>query len=222
MKKLENELKEGNKMTMNIYDSSFTKASAAKAKRRKKLVVIVSILIVMLFGFLIYDNMQIGRELDSYRGVAVYYNGIIYIRSHGQHFSGSGYYYGFKWQCVEHVKRFYYQALGHEMPDVFGHAKDFFDPSVAQGQLNTSRGLIQYRNGGDVSPRPDDLLVFTDRRFGHVAIITYVTDSYVEIIQQNIFGRSRERLPLRIEGDQYFIGNRREPAGWLRLDPEGQ
>lgn len=37
-----------------------------------------------------------------------------------------GYYYGYKWQCVEYIKRFYYEAKGHKMPDSYGNAKDFW------------------------------------------------------------------------------------------------
>ena len=172
-------------------------------------------------AFYVHDTLQIGRELDSYKGVAVFYNGIVYTQSHGKNYSDSGYYYGYKWQCVEYVKRFYDLAKGHEMPDVLGNAKDFYDPDVGQGQLNESRGLIQYNNGGDVPPQPDDLLVFNDTKYGHVAIITDVTENYtenyVEVIQQNVPGKIRDRLPLRIENGRYYVGNVKKPAGWLRM-----
>ena len=72
------------------------------------------------------------------------------------------YYYGYKWQCVEYIKRFYYEAKGHKMPDVYGNAKDFFDANVEHGTLNEKRGLIQYKNGEDEKPKIDDILVFTD------------------------------------------------------------
>lgn len=81
------------------------------------------------------------------------------------------------------------------MPDVYGHAKDFFDAGVAHGKENKKRGLIQYVNGGSEKPQPGDLLVF-DGSYGHVAIVSAVEEDEVEVIQQNIFMRPREKLLL--------------------------
>lgn len=167
--------------------------------------------------YLLRDISKIGNEVDSYQDVEVYYNGILYTRAYGKHYADNGYYLGQKWQCVEFVKRFYYQAKGHEMPDVYGHAKDFFDYETDQGELNERRGLIQYYNGREVPPQKDDLLVFTDSDYGHVGIITEVTDNEVEIIQQNVYGKPRSRYSLTIKDGRYYVGADREPAGWLRI-----
>ncbi len=168
-------------------------------------------------GFFLYsDNKKIGNEEDSYKGVPVYYNGIVYTKSYGKHYSTDGYYYGQKWQCVEFVKRFFYEAKKHKMPDVMGHARDFFDPNVPQGEINERRGLIQFRNGGNVKPAIDDLVVFTDTKYGHVAIITRVESTSIEVIQQNIFGKPRQIFQLTKKEGNYFVGNDRQPAGWLR------
>ena len=188
-------------------------------KTRKKPRIIVTVFVVLcIAGIYIYDSFHIGKELDRYKEVSVYYNGIIFTQSHGKNLSDTGYYYGYKWQCVEYIKRFFYDAKNHAMPDLFGHAKDFFDPRIEQGQINESRGLFQYKNGYGVSPQPDDLLVFTDTKYGHVAIITEVTETYIEVIQQNVLGKTRDRLPLSIENGKYFVGSKRKPAGWLRLE----
>jgi surface antigen len=106
------------------------------------------------------------------------------------------------------------------MPDVFGHAKDFFDEGVQQGELNKKRNLLQYRNGEGVKPQVDDLIVFTDTHYGHVAIITEVTGKDIEIIQQNIYENPRDRLRLSLKDGKYFVGgeSQRSPAGWLRKD----
>ena len=74
------------------------------------------------------------------------------------------------------------------MPDVYGHAKDFFDTSVPHGELNKSRNLLQYKNGENEKPQVDDLLVFNDTTYGHVVIITEVGNDYIEVIQQNMGG----------------------------------
>ncbi len=163
---------------------------------------------------------EIGVEIDSYKGVEVYNNGKDYVKDYGKSYSKDGYYYGLKWQCVEYIKRFYYDAKGHKMPDVFGHAKDFFDEKVMQGEINKKRNLLQYRNGDNTKPQIDDLIVFTDTHYGHVAIITKVTDTEIEIIQQNIYENPRDRLRLTLKDGKYFVGGgtQRSPAGWLRKD----
>jgi len=161
-------------------------------------------------------NIEVGKQMDSYKGVAVFYNGIDYSENHGEHYSQDGYYYGYKWQCVEYVKRFYYIAKGHKMPNIYGNAKDFFDPSVQHGALNKSRDLIQYKNGENEKPCADDLLVFNDTTYGHVVIITEVGKDFIEVIQQNMGLESRGKFELQYKQGKYFIGGKRIPAGWLR------
>ncbi len=156
-------------------------------------------------------------KLDEFRGVAVFDNGPLIARSHGRHYAEDGYYFGQKWQCVEFVKRYFYLAHQHRMPDVWGHAKDFFAPDIAHGQVNSQRGLLQFRNGGDVPPRPGDLVVFTNGFYGHVAIITAVRADEVEVIQQNIFGRPRDAHLLVSANGRHLMGESYRPAGWLRV-----
>jgi len=160
---------------------------------------------------------EVGAVIDSYQDVMVYNNGPEFATSYGRHFSDSGYYFGQKWQCVEFIKRFYYQSKGHEMPDVMGHAKDFFDPNLASGNLNLRRGLIQYTNGSNEAPQAGDLLVWNRGTYGHVAIISQVTHNDVEIVQQNIAGFPRDHLPLQHLFNNWIIGGQIQPAGWLRL-----
>lgn len=166
---------------------------------------------------------RVGQEIDRLNGVAVFYNGGV-GHSSGRNLAPGGYNLGIKYQCVEFVKRYYYEHLNHEMPDAYGNAKQFFDGALADGALNTHRGLFQYANGSDSKPRPDDLLVFGPsllNRYGHVAIVSAVTDSAVEIVQQNPgpFRSSRERLPLQFESGRWRYQNSRV-LGWLRKDPK--
>jgi len=67
------------------------------------------------------------KIIDSYKSVPVYYNNLDRTDDNRETFSSDGYYYGLRWQCVEYVKRFYYVAKQHRMPNVFGDAKDFFE-----------------------------------------------------------------------------------------------
>jgi len=174
----------------------------------------------LLAACLWFNHGRVGRQLDSYLSVPVYDNGLLFFRSHGRNYAPDGYYYGQKWQCVEFVKRFYHQAKGHRMPDVWGHARDYFDPTLPEGAMNPRRGLAQFRNGSPSRPQPDDLLVFTDTKYGHVAIVTEVSESSLEVIQQNILGKPRQRFSLSVSNGVWRITAPRQPAGWLRV-PDG-
>lgn len=166
-------------------------------------------------------HYRVGQEIDRLNGVAVFYNGGV-DHSSGRNLAPDGYNLGIKYQCVEFVKRYYYEHLKHKMPDSHGNARDFFDPAVPDGARNEKRDLLQFNNGGKSKPRPDDLLIFGPslfNRYGHVAIISAVTDSSVEIVQQNPgpFGSSREMLPIAYDGVHWRFKNRRI-LGWLRKD----
>lgn len=193
----------------------------------RRIVTLFFILVILACGILggmqIKESIEnsergIGNVLDTYKGVDVFFNGDDYVETFGKHYSSDGYYYGYKWQCVEYVKRFYKDALNHEMKDGYGHAKDFFDESVGQGELNEKRGLIQYRNGEDEKPKEDDLLVFTDTTYGHVVIISEVGDDYIEVVQQNMGKESRDKFDLSCIDGKYYVGGKREAACWLRLE----
>jgi hypothetical protein len=164
-------------------------------------------------------HYQIGQEIDRLNGVAVFYNGGV-GHSSGRNLTPDGYNLGIKYQCVEFVKRYYYEHLNHKMPDSYGHAKQFFDAAVEDGGLNTKRDLLQFANGSGSKPRPDDLLVFGPsllNRYGHVAIVSRVSDSSLEIVQQNPgpLGSSRQRLRLSWDGSHWRCQNSRV-VGWLR------
>ncbi len=164
---------------------------------------------------------RVGQELDRLNGVAVFYNGGV-SHSSGRNLAPDGYNLGLKYQCVEFVKRYYYERLNHRMPDAYGHAKQFFNAALPDGARNPQRDLVQYFNGSRSKPAPDDLLVFGPsllNRYGHVAIVSAVDDTAVEIVQQNPgpFGRSRERIALRSDGGLWRCQNGRV-LGWLRKE----
>jgi len=160
---------------------------------------------------------EVGAVLDAHRGVEVHYNGRDFKESHGSRYSSDGYYYGKSWQCVEFAKRFYKEAKGHRMPNVWGHARDFFNPAVAQGSLNRERGLLQFQNGGGSAPEVDDLVVFRGGSYGHVAIVSAVGEDFVEMVQQNVGTKARDRWKLERASGNYKIVAKHPPAGWLRL-----
>jgi len=165
-------------------------------------------------------TLKRGLPIDSFNGVYVYYNGGT-SQSSGRNVI-DGYNVGIRYQCVEFVKRYYYLHYHHHMPDTYGNAKDFFDKKLSSGSLNTARGLFQYKNRDQVRPQKGDLLVFDSYIFnpyGHVAIVSNVTDKNIEIIQQNPgpWGRSRTNIELERTGRNWLIKNNRI-LGWLRIE----
>lgn len=161
-------------------------------------------------------RIAIGTPLDSLDGVIVHHNGGMGNVSSRN--VVDGYNVGLRYQCVEFVKRYYLEHYGHRMPNSYGHAKDFFDTVVADGALNTARGLLQFRNNSASKPQPGDLLVLDGWKgnpYGHVAIVSKVEDGEVEIVQQNC-GTTRETIGLEMRDGKWRLDSRRA-LGWLRM-----
>ncbi|MFZ1593890.1 MAG: CHAP domain-containing protein [Chitinophagales bacterium] len=167
-----------------------------------------------------YAPYEIGEPIDSLNHVQVFYNGST-SNVLERNTTSDNYNLGLKYQCVEFVKRYYYEFLQHKMPDSYGHAKDFFNPAIADGQLNTQRNLLQFTNGSKSQPKVNDILVLDKSRtnpYGHVAIISAVEGGYIEIIQQNAgkYATSRDIMELIQEEGKWVIKNDRV-LGWLRI-----
>lgn len=164
------------------------------------------------------NTFKVGEKVDSFNQVYVYHNGRDYTQGHGYHYGKDKYLLGQKWQCVEFVKRYYYEVFNHKMPNVYGNATNFFYTKIPHGKHNADRDLIQYKNGHTEKPKVHDSLVFQNSKYGHVAIVSRVAKDYVEIVQQNILYTPREKLPLYQENNKYTIGKKYKPVGWLRKE----
>lgn len=196
-------------------------------KIRKWIYILFGFLILLFGGVLTFKNFNynskfsVGQPVDSLNGVYVYYNGKV-NNVKGRNTASDGYNLGLKYQCVEFVKRYYYEHLKHKMPDSYGHAKDFFDTTLKDGQKNKRRDLTQYTNLSNSKPKVSDLLIFkgtTFNTYGHVAIISKVTEKEIEIIQQNPgpLSKSRETFALDHHSGKWEIKNKRI-LGWLRKE----
>lgn len=192
-----------------------------------KIIVIAGIVLVVAFvSFLLLrkvnpnPNYEIGQALDSLNGVKVYYNGGV-GHTGKRNISADGYNIGISYQCVEFVKRYYYEYYHHKMPDSYGNAKDFFDSSVKDGALNKARNLLQYTNPSRYKPETGDLVIFDGHGgnpYGHVAIVSSVKAHEIEIIQQNPgpFAPSRVTFDLDSTAKGFVIGHERL-LGRLRM-----
>jgi surface antigen len=196
-----------------------------KGKKEIFLLIGICILLAVLTIFLKKENkhqsIKIGQVIDNLNGVKVYYNGS-YSNISGRNWTKDHYNLGLKYQCVEFVKRYYYENLNHKMPESYGHAKDFFDKNIKDGAFNKKRGLNQYNNSSKSKPKVNDLLIFSGtvfNKFGHVAIISKVTKDEIEITQQNAGSAtdSRETFPLVRKTSKWTIDNYRI-LGWLRKE----
>jgi hypothetical protein len=132
----------------------------------KKLIFILTALLVTSYviiwiskNFNINSKYEVGQQIDSLHGVAVYFNGgVDHVSDRNE--NPEGYNIGLKYQCVEFVKRYYLEHYHHQMPDSYGHAKAFFSDEVKDGAVNTQRGLTQFRNPSTSQPEVGDLIVF--------------------------------------------------------------
>ena len=158
------------------------------------------------------------RQIDKYNGVAVYHNGSL-GSVFGRNTTADGYNLGLKYQCVEFVKRFYYEYYGHKMPNNYGNAREFFNYNLQDGEYNKDRGLTQYRNGSYTRPKKNSILIFDNdpsTKYGHVGIITSVSDNKVGMISQNNGSnqKTRSNFTMTFRNGKYKINN---PyiVGWL-------
>ncbi len=193
---------------------------------RERVIVLITILAALAWCSTVVvaqtqNTYTVGQAIDSLNGVPVFFNGEVAHVS-GRNVAPDGYNLGLQHQCVEFVKRYYYAHLDHRMPDSYGHAKDFFDARLKDGQVSAARALIQYSNQSSTKPRADDLLIYRATReepYGHVAIIAEVIGDSIEIIQQNPGPNepSRERHSIAFSEGRWYIGNERI-QGWLRKE----
>jgi surface antigen len=163
---------------------------------------------------------EIGERLDSLNHVVVYYNGGMGNVS-GRNTAPDGYNIGLKYQCVEFVKRYYYEYYKHKMPNAYGNAIDFFNKTLEDGELNADRDLIQHTNPSRKKPQVGDLIIMDatwTNEYGHVVIVSKVTDDEVEIIQQNAGNpdHPRDVYDLELNDGLWEIDHSRI-LGWLRM-----
>lgn len=194
-------------------------------KKKHWLLLSVLILTIALGGIKFFKKVnlhstyEVGQPIDSLYGVKVYYNGGV-DHVEGRNVTADGYNLGLKYQCVEFVKRFYFEYYMHKMPDSYGHAKSFYDPTFLDGTVNTTRDLLQFSNGSNSKPMVGDLLVLGPTLanfYGHVAIVSEVKDNEIELIQQNggPYTSTRVHIGLKAKDGKWTIKNKRV-LGWLR------
>jgi glutathionylspermidine amidase/synthetase len=100
-----------------------------------------------------------------------------------------GVYTGYKWQCVEFVRRWMLVNKGYVFEDI-AMAYDIFRlKHVRDVKTNQLLPLHSFDNGSLRLPEPGSLLIWEEggefETTGHVAVITEVSDTFVRIAEQN-------------------------------------
>ena len=100
-----------------------------------------------------------------------------------------GIFMGYKWQCVEFVRRWLYITKQYTFDDV-SMAYDIFRLRTVKNHIDESLlPLHSFKNGGKRRPEPGCLLIWDAAGefavTGHVAIVTEVHDAYIHIAEQN-------------------------------------
>ncbi|MEZ4384394.1 MAG: CHAP domain-containing protein [Nannocystaceae bacterium] len=150
-----------------------------------------------------------GAVVGSFNGVTAYSN------SSTSYNSGTYSCCGLKWQCVEYVNRYYYQALGHKNLKGTGNANNYFGTAA-------SKELAAYANGGTVKPQVGDMIVSNGGTYGHIGIIRAVGSTSVTVIHQNWANSTADdakTLSMTVSGGKYTIAafSASYPvAGWMR------
>jgi surface antigen len=186
-------------------------------KRWKKRLIKWIAVLGFLTGVLIFmDYRRIGKVINEYNGVPIYYNGLVFQASKKPHKNDKGVYYGIKWESTEFVRRYYYEKLKYYIPAKYHYAISWVGYGVKAGEKNPI-GLRQYYNGGTVKPEKDDIVVFKNKKYGHCAIIAEVYDNdMIVLYQQNVWGWSQEKCKLKKENNRYYIEGYLTPIAWMR------
>lgn len=151
-------------------------------------------------------NLSFGSIYGYIGNTAVYSNGPKYTSTSRN--SVNGYDTGLAYQCVELVRRFYYQYYGKQMGKGYD-AKNFF--------ANAYRwGMTAYSNGGGMAPKPGDVLCFNGNEgggAGHVSLVAEVAADYVIVVQQNVYKDTHVGKKLSRSGNRINVANLQ---GWIR------
>lgn len=105
------------------------------------------------------------------------------------------------------------------MKNAYGNVVSFYDTSVRDGESNKDRGLRQFTNPAKRKPNVGNIVVFSGTAgnpYGHVAIVSKVSENEIEIVQQNTgpTAASRVRITLKRQNGKWQLSNKRV-LGWL-------
>lgn len=158
----------------------------------------------------------------------------VYSNKNDSHFSGErmyvdGIYSGYKWQCVEFARRWLLLTKACQFREVMRASEIWDQNTLVNVETGEEVPVKKCPNGGKEPPVPGSLIIYPyeEKRtpWGHVGIITHVTEDSIGIAEQNLtfslwhpdqeFGRKVpiQRTP---EGGYYLHEEDQPPClGWM-------
>ncbi|EQC32802.1 hypothetical protein, variant [Saprolegnia diclina VS20] len=143
-----------------------------------------------------------------------------------------GVYTGVRWQCVELARRYLYINYGVIFGDV-DYAFQIYDlPAFERVTTKAAVAVTKHSNGAATPPSPGSLLIWSAygemAETGHVAVVVNVTDTHVDIAEQNVedtiwpTGRLySRRLQVQRNATSYEIQKwygKEHIIGWITVD----
>lgn len=108
----------------------------------------------------------------------------------GYRHEADGYYYGYKYQCVEFARRWLIHAMGVTFGDIRMAYQIFDLPKAMCVRESNPIAWKAIPNGQGPRPVLGSVMIWTDKgefeHTGHVAIVTEVSDTWVRIAEQNV------------------------------------
>ncbi|OMJ65197.1 hypothetical protein SteCoe_38851 [Stentor coeruleus] len=164
-----------------------------------------------------------GVLLGSYKGVEGYSNRK--AKWPGRANYVNGYFTGYKYQCVEYVRRWLIKVKHLLFKDI-SCAYQIWDLNKVKNILTKSiLPLIRIPNGSLIPPIVDALLIYArepENPTGHVAIISVVdlNNNYIRVAEQNVedaywAGDFAREIKLEIVDGRYFIQDKFFVLGWM-------
>ena len=138
-----------------------------------------------------------------------------------------GIFLGFKWECIEFVRRWLLMRKTCVFPNI-PIAADLWNQLKTIERVTDGKQfpLNLHRNGSSDKPTRDSLLVYprsAELPYGHVAIICDVIPGFIRIAEQNYEyynwsdNYSRE-IPLVFRNNAYYIEDEHEVYGWMEIE----
>lgn len=142
------------------------------------------------------DRLEVafGTKVGSFNGIDAYSNS-------STSYLGPYSTYGYQFQCVEYVNRYFVQKNKKSNMKGSGNAKDY-----CSGR--STYGVTTYSNGGTTKPAVGDFIVSKYGSYGHIAIIREVGSNYVKVIHQNWSNSSSDdskTLSMTVYGSKYTV-----------------
>ncbi len=153
------------------------------------------------------QNKVVGCVMTTLDGVPVYFNGMDPSADEG------AWPFGYKWQCVELIQRYY--AVKYNYPGIWAplYAYQAFD------DWGHPSSMIAYPNGSSTPPQEGDVLVFDATwgdPYGHVALVKSVADGKITFVQQNVYDIGEDSLPIDAHNNITNQGIYTPIRGWMR------